>query len=243
MKKSILYGMLLMGFISIVSSCAPDDDGWFFDCEKGEGPEVERVLNMPEFSGVKLGCEAKVFIVQGDTFKVVAVGEDNVIDELELDVQDDIWDIEFDDCMKDYDLEIYITMPEIEYLGIAGSGEIRGDNFFTVDDIVLRISGSGAICVGLYAEEIDGKISGSGEMELEGEAEKLDFQISGSGDLKAFVLPVEKADLEISGSGDASVHVLEVLDVHISGSGNVYYKGYPVINSHISGSGDIVDSN
>lgn len=243
MNKSIFFGMLLMSLIFTTPSCSPDDDGWFFDCEKGEGPEVERVLDMPEFTGVKLSCEAKVFITQGDTFKVVAYGEDNVIDELGLDVQDDIWDIEFDDCMRDYDLEIYITMPDIEYLSIAGSGEIRGENFFTVDDIVLRISGSGGICLGLYSEEVDGKISGSGEMELEGEAEQLEFQISGSGDLKAFNMPVEKADIKISGSGDASVHVLEVLDVDISGSGNVYYKGFPVVNSHISGSGDIVDSN
>ncbi|MBK9014230.1 MAG: DUF2807 domain-containing protein [Saprospiraceae bacterium] len=243
MKKSIFYWMLLLGIAFSSPSCVPDDDGWFGNCQQGEGPEVERVLDMPDFTGVKLSCEAKVFITQGDVFEVVAVGEENVIEELELDVRDDTWDIEFDDCMKDYDLEIYITMPTIEYLGVSGSGEIRGDNFFTVQDIVLRVSGSGGICLGLYAEEMDGKISGSGEVELEGEAERLDFDISGSGDLKAFNMPVEKADIAISGSGDASVQVLEVLDVRISGSGNVYYKGYPVINSNISGSGDVVDSN
>lgn len=204
---------------------------------------MERVLNTPDFTGVKLSCEAKVFIMQGDVFEVVAKGESNIIDELELDVQDDTWTIEFDHCVKSYDLEIYITMPDIRYLAISGSGEIRGDNFYTVQDIVLRVSGSGKLCLGLYAEEVDGKISGSGQVELEGEAEKLDFDISGSGDLKAFNMPVEKADISISGSGDASVHVLEVLDVRISGSGNVYFKGYPTINSHISGSGDVVDAN
>jgi len=235
--------MFLLGIAFTSPSCVPDDDGWFGNCTKGEGAEVERVLNLPFFTGVKLSCEAKVFITQGDVFEVVAVGEDNIIDEVELDVQDDTWTIEFDHCVKSYDLEIYITMPDIEYLGVSGSGEIRGDNFFTVQDIVLRVSGSGALCLGLFAEDVDGKISGSGRVELEGEAEKLDFDISGSGDLKAFNMPVEKADISISGSGDASVHVLEVLDVRISGSGDVYYKGYPTINSHISGSGDVVDAN
>ncbi len=235
--------MLLSIIIFTIPACVPDDDGWWGNCTKGEGPEVERVLNMPHFTGVKLSCEAKVFITQGDTFEVVAKGEDNVIDELELDVQDDTWSIEFDHCVKSYDLEIYITMPDIEYLGVSGSGEIRGDNFFTVQDIVLRVSGSGGLCLGLYAEDVDGKISGSGQVELEGEAENLDFDISGSGDLKAFNLPVEKADIRISGSGDASVKVLEVLDVRVSGSGDVFYKGYPTINSNISGSGDVVDAN
>jgi len=243
MKKSFFYSMLLLGIAFTSPSCVPDDDGWFGNCEQGEGPEVERVLDLPDFTGVKLSCEAKVFITQGDVFEVVAVGEDNIIDELELDVQDDTWNIEFDHCVNDYDLEIYITMPDIEYLGVSGSGEIRGDNFFTVQNIVLRVSGSGGICLGLYAEDVDGKISGSGQVELEGEAEYLDFDISGSGDLEAFNMPVEKADISISGSGDASVHVLEVLDVRISGSGDVYYKGHPVLNTHISGSGDVIDAN
>lgn len=243
MKKSIVYLMLLAGLALAMPSCDPDDDGWFGDCENGQGPQVERVLNMPQFTGVKLSCEAKVFITQGDVFEVAAKGEENVLDEIELDVQDDTWTIEFDDCVKDYDLEIYITMPTIRYLGVSGSGEIRGENFFTVEDIVLRVSGSGALCLGLFAQGVDGKISGSGEVELEGEAERLDFDISGSGDLKAFSMPVEKADINISGSGDASVHVLEVLDVRISGSGNVYYKGFPIINTNISGSGDVIDAN
>lgn len=243
MKKSILYLLILSTIILTIPACDPDDDGWFGDCTKGEGPEVERVLNMPDFTGVKLSCDAKVFITQGDSFEVVAKGESNVIDELELDVQEDTWTIEFDHCVKSYDLEIYITMPTITYLSVSGSGDIRGENFFTTQDIVLRVSGSGSLCLGLNAEDVDGKISGSGRVELEGEAEKLDFDISGSGDLKAFNMPVEKADINISGSGDASVNVLEVLDVRISGSGDVYYKGYPVINSNISGSGDVVNAN
>ena len=88
--------MLLSSVIFITPSCVPDDDGWFGNCTNGEGPEVERVLNMLDFTGVKLSCEAKVFITQGDVFEVVAKGEENVIDQLELDVQDDTWNIEFD---------------------------------------------------------------------------------------------------------------------------------------------------
>ena len=242
MKNYLILFTLILSIFTM-PSCHFDDDGPFWDCERGSGPEVEKVLDMPEFTGVKLNCSAKVFIRQDNFFEVVAKGEANIIDLLELDVQNNTWDIEFDHCVKNYDLEIFITMPDIRYLAIAGSGEIRGDNFFSVEDIVLRISGSGEMCLGLFAEDIDGRISGSGEMELEGEAEFLDFDISGSGDLKAFKLVSEKGDISISGSGDASVHVLEVLDVRISGSGNVYYKGNPVLNVNITGSGDVIDAN
>jgi hypothetical protein len=241
MKKFSLYFAPFLLALFTMTSC--DDDGPFWDCEEGRGPAKEITLDVDGFSGIKLHSDADVYITQGDTFKVVAKGEENIIDLLETDVHGSIWDIEFDDCVRDYNLKIYITMPEINYLSIAGSGKIKGENFFTVDDIELRISGSGEMDLGLVAENIDGKISGSGEMTLEGEAQHLDFDISGSGDLHAFDLPVQTADIEISGSGDAEVQVLEELDVRISGSGDVYYKGFPVLNVNISGSGKVKSAN
>jgi len=242
MKNHLILFVLLIAVFSI-PSCGFDDDGLFRKCEKGSGPEVEVVLNVPAFTGVRVQGSTKVFIKQDSFFDVRAKGQKNIIDLLELDVQNNTWDIEFDRCVKDHDVEIFITMPDISFLGISGSGEIRGDNFFEVENIILRISGSGELCLGLIADKIDGNISGSGKMELEGEAGFLDFRISGSGDLKAFDLITDKADINISGSGDASVHVLDVLDVRISGSGHVYYKGNPVLNLNISGSGDVVDAN
>jgi Putative auto-transporter adhesin, head GIN domain len=243
MKKQFLFLLAFAFVIFTMPRCVVDGDGPFWDCENGSGPEVEAVLDMPYFTGVRLEADAKIFITQGGNFEVVVRGEENIIDLLELDVQNDTWVIEFSRCVKNYDLEIFITMPVVELLSISGSGEMTGENFIETEDIVLRISGSGSICMGLLAENIDGKISGSGEIELEGEAENLDFSISGSGDLRAFDLITEKADINISGSGDAAVHVLEVLDVAISGSGNVFYKGNPILNVTISGSGDVIDAN
>ncbi len=238
-----MFYFLFAMFMFTAASCDLDDDGGIFNCEKGQGPTVERTLNVSDFTGVKLECDAKVFITQGPEFEVIAKGEDNIIDLLELDVQSGTWDIEFDDCVKDYDLEIFITMPDVKLLTVSGSGDIRGENFFEGESIVLRISGSGSLCLGLNYESIDASTTGSGDMELEGTAETLDYRISGSGDLRAFPLVVEKADINISGSGDASVQVTDVLDVRISGSGDVYYKGHPTLNVNITGSGDVIDAN
>ena len=243
MKKQHLIFFILSLTIFTIPACHIHDDGPFWDCEKGQGPEVSVVLDMPEFTGVSLNSSVDVFITQGPNFQVVAKGEENIIDLLQLDVQNNVWDIEFDRCVKDFDLRIFITMPTITFLSIPGSGDIRGENFFDGQDIVLRISGSGDMDLGLLVQDIDGKISGSGDMLLEGEAQNVDFKISGSGDLKAFNLVSQKADIDISGSGDASIHVLEVLDARISGSGNIYFKGSPVINLNKTGSGDLIDSN
>ncbi len=240
-RQNFLTFPILLAFFTI-TSCG-DDDGFFNDCENGDGPVVEQVLNLSDFTGVDLKINANVYITQDDFFEVVAIGEQNAIDRLELNVRNDTWDVEFDGCVKNYDLDIYITMPKVEYLEISGSGEITGETFFDPENITLRINGSGTLCLGLYSQNINAKISGSGNIELEGEAEQFDCRITGSGDIGAFKLETERADLEITGSGDISTHVLEFLKIKITGSGDVYYKGFPDLDVEITGSGRVVDAN
>lgn len=242
-KHNFLFLSTLIFTLFTVSSCIDDDGNFFSDCEKGQGPVVEQVLSLPDFTGVEVKTSVDVFISQGDEVSVLAKGEQNIIDLLETDVRNNVWEIEFDDCVSNFKLEIFITMPEIDYLKISGSGEITGETFFDVDDLTLRITGSGEMCLGLTAENIDAKITGSGDMEMEGEAGELDLKITGSGDVNAFPLNVQRADIEITGSGDASLTVLEQLKVKITGSGDVLYKGNPALDIDINGSGDVVDAN
>ncbi|GAB4242535.1 MAG: head GIN domain-containing protein [Saprospiraceae bacterium] len=236
--------MALAAILLALSSCCIDDDGFFgHDCEDGFGPEVEVVLNMPQFHSIVLKNNIDVNISQGNFFKVVAVGEENIIELLELDVQNGVWDIEFERCVGEHDVKLFITTPDIRLLSIQGSGDIFAETFLETQDLTLRISGSGDMCLGAFAETVDAKITGSGDIELEGNAQDLDLRISGSGDFKAFPFITQHADVRISGSGDASVHVLELLEVNISGSGNVYFKGNPQLVIDITGSGDVIDAN
>ena len=237
--KWLVFG--LVATMLFTTSCDFSDDDGLFNCERGEGPIVTEDLPVDEFRSVELDIDADVFITQGPNFSVTVEGQQNIINELDLDVDGNTWHICFEDCVRNHDdLDIFITMPTIDRLAIDGSGSITGDNFFDVDDIELDISGSGDIDLGLSADDIDAKISGSGKMILEGDADKLDFKISGSGDLRAFDLVVRKADIVISGSGDAEVNVTDDLDIKISGSGDVYYKGQPSIKIDVTGSGDVI---
>ena len=243
--KNLKFNFVLILVIALsLPSCWYDHDNNFFNCERGEGDIVSEVLDMEEFTGVKLTTDGDVFITQGEDFSVEVRGQENILDILEIDVQNDIWEIEFDRCVRNVEgFEVFITMPEIEYLAVTGSGLIRGENTFEVNDIELKVSGSGDIDIVLNADDIDGRISGSGEINLEGGASTLDFRISGSGDLQAFDLIVDRADIEISGSGDAEVNVNDDLDVKITGSGDVLYKGNPSVSVQITGSGEVIDAN
>ncbi|MCB0705394.1 MAG: DUF2807 domain-containing protein [Saprospiraceae bacterium] len=245
MKNQLVFA--LMGLILFtLPSCLyfDDDNNGIFNCVNGEGPVESFELFVPPFSGVEISGSMDVYITQGPEQLVIVEGQENIVDEIDNDVNNGVWDIDFKGCIRDYEnIKVYITIPDVNYLKVSGSGKIVSENVIVTEDMVLRISGSGEIDLGLECESVDGKISGSGEVNLEGLAEKIDFSISGSGDLNAFGMETQKVELSISGSGDAEVWVTEILDVKISGSGDVFYRGYPVISADISGSGDLIDAN
>ena len=240
--KIILFGFLIS---FTLSGCFNfDDDGGLFNCDRGEGDVITKKLNMPEFEGIKLDISADVFITQGDEQLVEVKGQENIIDLLQLDVQNDTWDIEFDGCVRNHEkLEIFITIPTIKELRISGSGSINSTNFITGEEMELKVSGSGDMDLGLEVEKIDARISGSGKMKLEGKTELLDIEVSGSGDVHSFELTSEECNVIIKGSGDVEVFVTDKLDIRISGSGDVFYKGNPLIDVDITGSGDVINAN
>lgn len=237
---------MALGISLTTSSCFIDidDDDNFFGCVNGNGPIVSVDLDMPTIDAIHLTMPGQVFVTQGTEQSVRIEAKQNIIDELELNVNNRLWTIDTDRCVRDVDdFKVFITMADITELSISGSGDIIGENFFTVNDIILRITGSGDMDLGLNADDVETDIAGSGNILLEGTGDSLDSRISGSGDVRAFNLEVNRAKFDITGSGDAEITVFDELDVRISGSGDVKYRGNPSVDVVISGSGRVVDAN
>jgi hypothetical protein len=242
MKTITLWGTLCALLFSL-NGCVFDDDG-FFGCERGEGPIVVQSVELPDLEGIKVSIDADVYLTQGPIQSIEIEGEENVIESLDLDVDRGIWKIRFDGCVRRYEpLRIYITLDELEEVELAGSGTIYSENFFTTNNLDLKISGAGNIDLAVYADKVDGTISGSGQILLEGTTKRFDHKVSGAGDIRSFGLLAEKGDAKISGSGFMEVYAEDRLDVKISGSGNVYYRGNPNLDINITGSGQVVDAN
>ncbi|MCB9053425.1 MAG: DUF2807 domain-containing protein [Lewinellaceae bacterium] len=245
--KQIQWMLLALAITLTASSCfinVNDDDGFFGSCVNGSGPIVSRELAVAPFDGIELPISADVFIKQGSEQEVIVEGKDNIIDEIELDVRNGIWKIEFNRCVRDIDqLRIFITMPTLTSLHISGSGDVISENTFVIEDLEIDIPGSGNVDLALDADDLDIEIPGSGRLILEGTADETKYRISGSGDVHAFNLQCRTADISIPGSGDVEVFVTEYLKVRISGSGDVFFKGDPDLEVSITGSGNVIDAN
>ena len=170
-----LNWVFLLAFLMIGSSgCyfGDDDDGGFLRCERGDGDTVTEEFDLSNFDGIQLTTDAEVFLTQGSEQRVTVEGPENLVDLLELDVQGDTWEIEFDRCVRDADeVKIFITIPEIRLIQVSGSGKVFGENRFNGENLDLRISGSGDMDLALDYVELDATISGSGRMLMEGAVE------------------------------------------------------------------------
>ncbi|SDK65738.1 Putative auto-transporter adhesin, head GIN domain [Catalinimonas alkaloidigena] len=234
--KKFNYLAILLVSISL-SSCYFDSP---FPCVRGEGERVTEVFSIANFERVSNNIDANVYITQGAEYHIEVVAQANIIDELEFRISGGELRIKADRCLRSHDdIDIYITMPEVEALTVSGSGGIFTENVLNVSDVDLSISGSGAIRADVEGNSVGSHISGSGDIYLTGEVVDQEIRISGSGKVHAFDLFSERANVRISGSGDADVNVSEYLEVNISGSGNVRYRGTPQLDVKTSGSGKV----
>ncbi len=224
----------------------------FYSCEdeflpglSGEGDLIEQELELRDFEGFINAISADIVLTQGDEQRVVVVGQENIIDNLRTDVFGELWTIRYNDLVRRAEkLTIYITLPKLDHIGIAGSGNISTTNRFDeIKDLDLVISGSGNIDFSGDVKKMGVLITGSGDITLEGKSEKMEILVSGSGIMDAYRFQTEDADLTITGSGSLYLQVSNLLKVTISGSGDVYFRGDPEIQSRITGSGNIFDDN
>lgn len=238
--KTGFLAILLVSFLAV---------GCSQNCIEGNGSITTQSLDIPEFSKINLEFSSDVSITQGKTQEVRAIGHANIIDNLKTTVRNDTWFIDLENgCYKDFDLEIQITLPNIERIAIDGSGDIVINDFTDQRNLDLRIDGSGDIRLNKMdgLEDLNVKIDGSGSItavETIEQVKEVNIDIDGSGDYMGYNLDSEHCHINISGSGNCEVSVSEQMEVVVSGSGDVYYRGNPNINQNISGSGNLINAN
>lgn len=235
--KSLVYPAIFAMMLLMDSGCITNGQFGI----RGEGPIVERKIELNQIKGISLPGSAKIFLTQGSGQEIRIEGQENIIDNLTLEVRGEVWQIgNKRSVWQSEPVMIYITLEDLRLIKISGSGDIKCENHFTGQkDLEIRISGSGKIDLDIDARDINANISGSGDLYMNGSANYLDLGISGSGNIMAYRLTAKKADTRISGSGGMELSIEDRLNAHISGSGSVHYKGNPKVDSSISGSGSV----
>jgi len=226
---------------------------------EGNGDVITETRVVGSFERVYNSGIFDVYIIQADYREVVMEAESNLLPFIRTKTSGNNLTIDTRDNLKpSRPINVYVYTPDITRAELSGSGMIYSDSL-KVNNLSVRLSGSGSIDMAVRgndvecdisgsgscrmqveADKLKANISGSGEMEFYGYANRADYKISGSGSIHSYDLPVDDCYTTTSGSGDMYVNVYNYLDVTISGSGNVYYLGTPQITTHISGSGNVI---
>lgn len=238
MKRRILFSVFVLITSISLSSCLKMD---YFPCVSPRGTSVEEYRSAGTFDGINLRMQANVFVSTGQDYSITILAAENILELIETKSTGNTLIIDSSRCLRtrNNDVKIFITMPEINLLRVAGSGNMIVENFFYSESIAAEVSGSGKIYFSGEFQHINSSVSGSGVIDMAGSSLVQNSQISGSGRIDALQMESQIVDARISGSGEACVHAIQKLDARISGSGKVYYMGNPSVNINISGSGNV----
>ncbi|WP_321997213.1 head GIN domain-containing protein [Draconibacterium orientale] len=207
----------------------------------------EETRDVSSFSEISLRIPATVHLKQGSPQSVRIEAKQSTLEDIITEVNGSKLIIRFPGksiFQRNYKpgkIEIYITVPDVNGLGVSGSGDILA-NKINARIIDLAVSGSGNIEIDdLTSDKVKGAISGSGNIKIEsdGVADELSVSISGSGNFKGDGFEADDVVVSTSGSGNSSVRSNGSLKARIAGSGSVYYKGNPTVDASVAGSGRV----
>jgi len=209
----------------------------------GQSKETRNVRN---FTKVRYGVSGELILRIGPEYSLTIEGDRDDIEEIITNVSGDRLTIRRDNLrmsFRDQDnrVTIYLTMPEVEAVGVSVSGKLSIADPVEADDLNLSVSGSGRLFTSeISADDMHCGISGSGGITLgKGSIDEATISISGSGSFSGEEADIDRLEVSISGSGSARCGEVDELNAHVSGSGNVTYAGSPRVNARVSGSGKV----
>ena len=260
MKARITIPSILLLAALLISGCG-------LQVVSGSGKVATENRTATGFTSVTLAGIGNLYLTQGASEAVRIEAEDNLIPYFETVVEGSTLKIGLKSQYMGVNLrptqpiKFYVTLPKIEAVTLAGSGNIFSGTLKTGafkiallgsgnisaetlsgTTVDLNLSGSGNITLGsLAATEVTNSIAGSGNIHVDGlMADKVSSKTSGSGNI---ILggKVSGQSTEILGSGDyrASGLKSDTARMHVTGSGNSQVAVTTALNVTILGSGDV----
>jgi hypothetical protein len=232
--KHVLASFLVLAFISTTAVFA----------------QTRETRNVETFTKISFRVPGKLYLRQGSPQKVEIEGKKDILAEIEIEVEgsklvigkEGKW-FDWDNWKDGDDVNVYITVKDIEAISVSGSGDLIGETKIIASSLDLNVSGSGSLKIDADASgDVEADVSGSGNIDLKGKCRNYKSSVSGSGKVLLAVAISNVADFGVSGSGRiVASGSAQRVKTSISGSGKVL-AGDLVANScdiRISGSGDV----
>lgn len=191
---------------------------------KGSGNAVKQDRDTGPFTKIEMGGAFHAQLIQGDSYMVTVVTDDNLQSSIETRVLGNTLVIEGSSGMKNLsDLSVIIQTPVLEKIQLDGAARLTTKGAFVTPRLTIDASGASRLTMKVKTEALESKVSGAARLTLEGEAIAHDTEVTGASRLNALKLKTTTTKAEVSGAGKASIFANSEIVADISGAGKLSY--------------------
>lgn len=206
---------------------------------------AERRFPVGGFDRIEASGSDDVIVTTGHAVSVVATGDQDRLDRLDIRVEDGALKIGYkpNSGWKFWErgkARIAVGLPSLRGAKLAGSGNVSVDHT-TASKFEGALAGSGNLSLGqVDTRELTLEIAGSGTLSAAGHCDAAKLSIAGSGGMKLAGLDCKTLSASVAGSGDIDARATGTAALSIMGSGNVRVRGGArcTVAKHGSGSTD-----
>ncbi len=185
-----------------------------------------RQFNVGSFSKVDIGGAFVVRFRKGTTYKVVADGRENDLDDVNVKVNGNKLTVGMGlnglfDWNNRKRIGLTITVPAIDELKLSGASKASLTGFGKYDDLNIDLSGACRTVFDGDVDKLNLELSGASNAVLRGHASVVDADLTGASKIEANGMSIGKASVDASGASHVEFGHVDDLDSETSGASKV----------------------
>ncbi|MEM9258935.1 MAG: head GIN domain-containing protein [Bacteroidota bacterium] len=209
---------------------------------KGNGDVVTQERDVSDFDGISACCSLNVELRKG-SHGVKVEAESNIQEYIRTEVRGGRLQIGYKNNVnvkQTMKITVYVSVPELDYIGASSSSKVSGKDRFSGDDLELDVSSSATIEFAFSGDRVDADASSSGKIFLKGKGNRIKANVSSGAKIRAGEYMTKRARAGASSGGGVTVHASEELIADASSGGSVRYTGSPsTVDSDTSSGGRV----
>lgn len=192
-------------------------------------------VNLEGFKKIDISGYYELHIKYGNSYSVKFDGRQKDIDNIKAEVVGN--ELQISPKKKSFNLgkesrkvKIFITMPEMSHIQIAGvvNTHISG---FKVPAFEIDLAGASKCEADIDAENFIAEVAGACTLNLRGKGKNMKVKVAGASKVNAFDFTAESVEVDAVGASKVHVSASTHLDAEAIGASKVVYKGDPQVRS------------
>ena len=197
--------------------------------------KVEESRGLKGFERIRLEGSPDIKYAQGKTWSVRVKAPKSIIKKVQTRVENNTLVVSVSSgsmfsfsSMKDNDVTVYVTSPDLIGVEVHGSGDFESKSHVDTDNLAITLKGSGDIdFYDIICDRINVSLVGSGNVDVRNvKTLQSSLNLVGSGDIKMAFDNSGKVESNLTGSGDITLTgVVREYRNNVRGSGDVNTEG------------------